>query len=150
MVVYQTYFFRCHNCGVEARFIRLDFSAAFDRDNHAAMLHKLSLLYVGGSLLTFIKYFVMDRMPRVVADGGLDSYSNLIFGVPHGSVLGPLLFFIYISDLQSFLENLLIGYADDASLFSKIPVSSVVLRLLPALCVIDLKLMLVVRARTLT
>ena len=64
------------NCGDKVRFIQLDFSAAFDRNNHEAMLNKLSLLCVGGSLLTFIKYFVMDRMPRVVADGGLDSYSN--------------------------------------------------------------------------
>ena len=58
---------------------------------------------------------------RVVVDGQLSDIRNVISGVPQGSVLGPLLFIIYTSDMWLDLENKLIAYADDATLVASIP-----------------------------
>ena len=104
------------DCGHEARIVGLDFSAAFDRVNHIALIYKLKQLGIGGPFLNIITEFLTDRTQRVCVDGELSDVRNVISGVPQGSVLGPLLFIIYTSDMWSGLENKLIAYADDATL----------------------------------
>ena len=104
------------DCGHEARIVGLDFSAAFDRVNHIALIYKLKQLGIGGPFLNIITEFLTDRTQRVCVDGELSDVRNVISGVPQGSVLGPLLFIIYTSDMWLGLENKLVAYADDATL----------------------------------
>ena len=107
--------------GAEARMVGLDFSAAFDRVNHRALIYKLRLLGIGGSFINILTEFLLGRTQRVCVDGQYSSVRNVISGVPQGSVLGPLLFIIYTSDMWHGLENKLIAYADDATLLAVVP-----------------------------
>ena len=102
--------------GFESRLVQIDFSAAFDLVNHKALLFKLQSLGIGGYFLDLIKDFLTDRHQRVVVDGAFSEPRPVVSGVPQGSVLGPLLFLVYISDMTEGLENKIIQYADDATL----------------------------------
>jgi len=104
--------------GYEARLVQLDFSAAFDRVNHEGLLFKLRSVGVGGCILSIIQQFLSRRQQCISVDGYLSSFVDVVSGVPQGSVLGPLLFIIYTADLFSVVSNLLVGYADDATLVS--------------------------------
>ena len=65
---------------------------------------------IGGSVLSIFKQFLLDRSPLVMVDSCKSKLANVMSGVPHGSVLCPLLFLLYTSKLFSILENMLIGY----------------------------------------
>ena len=106
--------------GSEARMVGLDFSAAFDRVNHKALIYKLEQLGIGGSFLNILVEFLSNRRQRVVVDGHQGEWRNVISGVPQGSVLGPLLFILYTQDMWVGLENQLVAYADDATLIAVI------------------------------
>ena len=107
--------------GFEARMVGLDFSAAFDRVNHNALIYKLRQLSIGGPFLNILMDFLTDRKQRVVVDGHYGEWRSVISGVPQGSVLGPLLFILYTHDMWIGLENQLVAYADDATLIAVIP-----------------------------
>ena len=64
--------------------------------------------------------YLTGRQQRVVLNGQISSWKNILAGVPQGSVLGPLLFLIYINDLLNEIESICKIFADDASLFSKV------------------------------
>ena len=102
--------------GQEARIVQIDFSAAFDRVNHQGILYRLSFVGIGGSVLS-----VSNRSQLVLVDGCRSKLVTVVSGVPQGSVLGPLLFLLYTSELFSILENKLIGYADDYTLMAIVP-----------------------------
>ena len=107
--------------GCEVRMIGLDFSAAFDRVNHQALIFKLKHLGIGGPFLSILTEFLTDRLQRVVVDGHYSEWRRVISGVPQGSVLGPLLFILYTHDMWLGLENKLVAYADDATLLAVVP-----------------------------
>lgn len=106
--------------GHESRAVAIDFSSAFDIVNHKALLYKLQLYGIGGNLLSIFKDFLTNRTQRVSVDGTFSTSVPVVSGVPQGSVLGPLFFIIFTSDLGISLENELISYADDTTLFSSI------------------------------
>ena len=106
--------------GNEQLLVQIDFSAAFDRVNHAGLLYKLRSAGVGGSLLSVLAQFLSQRTQKVAIDGIFSDSVNVVSGVPQGSVLGPLLFLLYTSDLFSCVENTLVGYADDATLMATV------------------------------
>ena len=69
--------------------------------------------------MNYIIYkFLIDRKQCVSVDGNLSSFLDVASGVPQGSELGPLLFIVYIADLFTVVSNLLVGYADEATLNS--------------------------------
>ena len=103
--------------GQESRLVSLDFSSAFDRVCHKALLFKLQLLGVGGSVLSILTDFLSERKQRVSVDGCFSEFSRVLSGVPQGSVLGPLLFIIFTADMWSDIESELISYADDTTLY---------------------------------
>ena len=107
--------------GSEMALVQIDFSAAFDRVNHAGLLFKLQSVGVGGVFLRVIHGFLSGRSQRVKVDGASSRPVGVVSGVPQGSVLGPLLFLLYTSDLSDALENVLVGYADDSTLIATVP-----------------------------
>ena len=111
--------------GQDARIVQIDFSAAFDSVNHLNILYKLCFVGIGGSVLSISTQFLSNRSQQVMVDGCRSKLVNVVSGVPQGSVLGPLLFLLYTSELFSILENKLIGYADDSTLMAIVPSSGV-------------------------
>ena len=101
--------------GGELALVQIDFSAAFDRVNHGGIVFKLPEAGVGGLILKVLKNFL-----RVKVDGVFSSSIDVVSGVPQGSVLGPLLFLLYIADLPRLLQNEMVGYADDSTLLCRI------------------------------
>ena len=102
----------------ETRAIFLDISKAFDKVWHEGLIFKLQRNGISGNLLTFFQNYLSNRHQRVVLNGQESKWMCLGAGVPQGSVLGPLLFLVYINDLT---DNILCDmrlFADDSSLFT--------------------------------
>ena len=96
-----------------------DLSKAFDCLNHELLIAKLSAYGFDYMSLKLIYSYLSDRSQRVKINSSYSSWSHIMFGVPQGSILGPLLFNIYLSDLFMFLEKSFIAnYADDNSPFA--------------------------------
>ena len=106
--------------GYEVRGVFLDISKAFDKVWHKGLLYKLEQNGIKGLLLTILKDFLKSRKQRVVLNGQHSSWSDVLAGVPQGSILGPLLFLIYINDLSDGLNCNPKLFADDTSLFSTV------------------------------
>ena len=105
----------------ESAVVQIDFSAAFDRASHSGLLYKFRDVGVGGAAFDVIAGFLSNRVHRVVVDGIRSENVRVDSGVPQGSVLGPLLFLLYTSDLLITLDNTLVGYAADSTLLAEIP-----------------------------
>ena len=104
--------------GHEVRSVFLGMSKAFDRVWHQGLISKWKQNGISGNLLGTLTDFLKLRKQRVVLKGELSSWSNIETGVPQGSILGPLLFLIYINDLSDGLTTNARLFADDVSLFS--------------------------------
>ena len=103
---------------LEVRAVFLDISKAFDKVWHDGLIFKLKQNGVSGSLLMFFQNYLNNRKQRVVLNGSYSSYKTVESGVPQGSVLGPLLFLIYINDLERDVKSNIKFFADDTMLFS--------------------------------
>ena len=90
--------------GQESRIVQIDFGAAFDRVNHQGILYRLCAVGIGGFVLSILTQFLSDRSQHVIHDGCMSKLVNVVSGVLQGSVLGPLLFLLYTSELFSILE----------------------------------------------
>ena len=106
------------NPSLEIRGVFLDISKAFDKVWHNGVLFKLRSNGVEGKLLDLIESFLCERYQRVVLNGQSSCWLKIKAGVPQGSILGPLLFLIYINDISNNLESNVKLFADDTSLFS--------------------------------
>ena len=104
------------DAGHEVRLIAIDFSAAFDRVNHAGIIFKLQEVGIGGTMLDILREYLTNRSQTVVIDGQPSRRVEVVSGVPQGSVLGPLMFNIYTGELATLFENTFIAYADDSNL----------------------------------
>ena len=103
---------------MESYIVQLDFSAAFDRVSHIGLLLIFKSVGFGGSVLTIRMEFVSHLRQRVVVDGATGEWVLIVSGMPQGSVLGPLLFILYTSDMFELVENRLYSYADDSTLLA--------------------------------
>ena len=97
--------------------ILLDFSKAFDKVNHFKLGLKLTHYGIKGNYLKWIQSFLNNRTQQVVLNGTVSDPANVLSGVPQGTVLGPLLFLIYINDMPALLQSILRLFADDAYLY---------------------------------
>ena len=104
--------------GHEYRVIFFDVSKAFDKVWHKGVLFKLYHAGVRGRLLKWFTEYLSNRQQRVVLNGSVSelSVSVLKAGVPQGSILGPLLYLVYINDIVDDLESNISLFADDTSL----------------------------------
>ena len=110
---------RAFNRSRATRAVALDISKAFDRVWHAGLLHKLKLYGISGRIFGLTSSFLSNRRLRVVLDGKSSKEYPLNTGVPQGSILGPTLFLLYISDLPDDVICNIAIYADDTTLYSK-------------------------------
>ena len=99
--------------------ILLDISKAFDKVWHPGLLFKLKQLGICGSLYNWIESYLSNRLQRVVVGGQSSSYRATHAGVPQGSILGPLLFLLFINDMTVNLNLECHQYADDTTLVYK-------------------------------
>ena len=83
----------------------LDFSKAFDSVPHMHLLRKLQRYGVTGRLLNWIEAFLVGRQQQVVVNGRASDWVAVTSGIPQGSVLGPLLFILYVNDMPAALQR---------------------------------------------
>ena len=100
--------------------IYTDFSKAFDSVPHERLLKKCEAYGIKGNLLKWIKDFLSSRKQRVVLGGRKSEWQNVTSGIPQGSVLGPILFTIFINDMPDVVHSCMKLFADDAKVFRAI------------------------------
>ena len=107
--------------GLSSHAVFLDFSKAFDSVPHQRLLLKLKHIGIRGRNLKWIEAFLTDREQRVIIQGQSSNWVKVTSGVPQGTVLGPLLFLIYINDLANAIRHSSIRlFADDCVLFKAV------------------------------
>ena len=99
--------------------IYLDFQKASDKVPHQRVILKLKSHGMGNSIINWIAQWLTDRRQRVVVDGEVSSWKSVLSGVPQGSVLGHILFLVYINDLEEGVTGKLLKFADYIKLFTK-------------------------------
>ena len=99
----------------------MDFSKAFDKVPHKRLNYKLNWYGIRGDTLEWITDFFCSRSQRVVLDGATSDSAPVLSGMPQGTVLGPILFLIYIIDLPDGVVNSIVHlFADDCIIYRPI------------------------------
>ena len=106
--------------GEEVDVIYLDFQKAFDKVPHVRLLEKLKGIGVQGKVLDWIAEWLRGRKQRVVINGEASEWEDVLSGVPQGSILGPLLFLIYINDLDIGIMSSILKFADDTKMYGRV------------------------------
>lgn len=101
----------------DIRIVFCDQSKAFDRVWHFGLKLKLKSIGITKDLLSWFENYLNNRQQRVIIKGSFSKWGKIEAGVPQGSVLGPLLFLIYINDITDNIKSNIKLFADDTSLF---------------------------------
>lgn len=104
----------------ETHAIFIDFQKAFDKVPHQRLLLKLRALQIEPSVIQWISNFLVDRSQSVCYECESSCQGKVRSGVPQGTVLGPLLFLLYINDLSATIQSTIRLYADDCVIYRKI------------------------------
>ena len=102
--------------GLETRAVFFDISKAFDKVWHRGLIFKLESAGINGNLLRWFQDYLSNRYQKVIIPGGSSDLCAVKAGVPQGSILGPLLFLVYINDIVNDIESDINLFADDTSL----------------------------------
>ena len=113
---------KCWNTVVKVDVIYTDFEKAFDRVPHNRLISKLHSYNIHVDIINWIKAYLTNRVQRVRINSCFSNSANVISGIPQGSILGPLLFIIYINELPDIFDSgsKLLLYADDAKIYKQI------------------------------
>ena len=95
----------------------LDFAKAFDKVPHQRLIKKLEYYNLNPKVVGWIKSFLSDRTQRVVVDGYTSAEAPVLSGVPQGTVLGPLLFLLFINDIALNVSSSIRLVADDCLMY---------------------------------
>ena len=100
--------------------IVIDFTKAFDLVPHDRLLMKIAISGVDSRIVAWVREFLRGRSQRVKVRGELSEEVRVTSGVPQGSVLGPLLFLVYVNDIWRNIESTIRLFADDCVIYKKI------------------------------
>ena len=120
-------YFSCYNDWAVSRnnskatdAIFLDLAKAFNSVAHERLLLKLNRYGISGSLLRWLRNFLTNRKQRVVIPGIHFDWSPVTSGVPQGTILGPILFLIYVNDIQEVVKSTIKLFADDTKIYREL------------------------------
>ena len=109
------------NSPLQTDIIYLDISKAFDTVSHGILLEKLWSIGITGVLWSWFKNYLTNRYERVSIKNCYSELLPVVLGVPQGSILGPLLFLVYINDMSSYIQHSqILKFADDTKCFNHI------------------------------
>ena len=106
--------------GIPVDLLFLDYSKAFDSVPHQRLIKQVESFGIHGSALAWIAAFLTDRRQQVRANGELSDFKPVLSGVPQGSILGPVLFTLYVNDIPTEIETIISMYADDTKIYNAI------------------------------
>ena len=107
------------DAGGSVDIIYMDFMKAFDSVPHRRLLAKLSAYGIQGKVFDWVQAFLTNRQQRVLVNGAESEPAPVTSGIPQGSVIGPMLFVIYINDLPNICTNEVELFADDTKLYTR-------------------------------
>lgn len=107
--------------GKQVDVVYTDYSKCFDRIDHSTLILKLGSMGIRGDLLRWLTSYISNRSQAVVIQNYISSWVTVPSGVPQGSLLGPLLFVIFVSDIEKcFHHSRLLCFADDMKIYASI------------------------------
>jgi retron-type reverse transcriptase len=99
----------------------MDFAKAFDKVSHKHLVYKISYYGINCNAFHWIKDFLTDRTQTVILEGEKSNKIPVTSGVPQGTVLGPILFLIFINDLAEYIQHSTLRlFADDSIIYKQI------------------------------
>ncbi len=97
--------------------IYLDFAKAFDKVPHERLLQKLSSYGINGNMHSWVRSFLTGRKQRVTCNGAYSKWQEVLSGISQGSVLGLILFVLYVNDMPEAVQSTIKLFADDTKVF---------------------------------
>ena len=107
--------------GNEVDIIYIDFQKAFDSVPHKRLLRIIEFYGIRGKTLDWITDFLSGRKQRVIVNESHSQWAEVTSGVPQGSVLGPILFLLYINSMSNGVTSKMFYFADDAKIYRESP-----------------------------
>ena len=104
--------------------VYLDFAKCFDKIDIGLLCHKLKINKINSKVGVWLHNFLVNRKQFIVVENQLSRPSNVISGIPQGTVLGPILALIFLSDIDKDVENIASMFADDTRLMGKVKVEA--------------------------
>lgn len=121
LLSFSSFLFDSFDNGLQVDAVYTDFCKAFDKVDHELLLNKIAFNGIRGNLLRWFASYILNRCQRVVINGYSSRVIEVTSGVPQGSILGPLLFNIFVNDIgYCFHHTQFLMYADDLKVYKSI------------------------------